>query len=92
MYLEVERRDSWTRRSDVTWEVNGCIVRGYQLCQLVVQGIHQYVSSYMLYKFLIMGGWPSGLRRYVKAVVYSVCVGSNPTSLTIVDCATSSDG
>ena len=24
--------------------------------------------------------WPSGLRRYVQVVVYSVGVGSNPTS------------
>ncbi len=31
-------------------------------------------------KFKInQSGWPSGLRRYVQVVVYSVGVGSNPT-------------
>ena len=27
----------------------------------------------------VKSGWPSGLRRYVQVVVYSVGVGSNPT-------------
>ena len=46
-------------------------------CNTNMHFIHLY--SLMLVYVSIMSGWPSGLRRYVQVVVYSVGVGSNPT-------------